>query len=155
MKAMQPFCSVRTYCLPAHHLNRKYHLPWKLEFFGGSVCVVYNLHNNWFWRLCAYGVTAEGNRSWRGLAYSPLRLFCTFVAALPFWFEPDFVHLELPRWLCGWNTKFPGSRIKLLPKFAFTCGKFALPQNGGLSRQWLITRFKLKDVIDQQDCWWL
>lgn len=140
-------CSARTTCLWALHLESKYHLPRKLEFFGGSICVVYNLHNDRFWRLCAYGITAEGNRSWRGLAYSPVRLFCAFVVALPFWFEPVVVYLELPRWLCGWNTQFPGTRIKLLPKFAFTCAKVVLPQNGGLSRQWLIRRFKLEEWL--------
>ena len=143
------FFSVRTNCLSTHHCKCKYHLPWELEFFGGSVCMVYNLHNDWFWRLCAFGITAEGNRSWRDLAYPPLRLFCTFVFSLRFWLEPNVVHLDLPRRLCGWNTKFPRTGFKLLSKFAFTCAKGVLPQNRWLSRQWLIARNMLKKSCEQ------
>lgn len=114
------------------------------NFFGGSVFVVYNLHNDWFWRLCAYGFTAEGNRSWGDPAYSLLRLFCTCVSALHSWFEPDVVHLELSRRFCGWNTKCPGTDFELLSKFTFTCAKGVLTQNRWLSCQWLITRNMLK-----------
>ena len=160
----EDFCSVRTNCLSAHRRKRNYHLFWRLEFFGGSICVVYNLYNDWLWRLCAFGITAEKNRSWRGLAESPHRLLCSFIASIPVWFEPDVVHLELPRWLCGWNTKFPGKHFKVLPKFAFTYAKAALAQNRGVSRQWLITRNKLKHCLianwnwvilgatDERDC---
>ena len=46
----------------AHLVKRVIDLYRQVEFHGGILCVVYNIHNHWSWRLYKFIINGPGSR---------------------------------------------------------------------------------------------